>query len=155
MTEDQQSDYLSATCTKCEYKWDPYTHNMVVPCKINLKCPKCGDNALHQWYDRETKKKMIQKQLGLLNEPVKMEQNPKTDILEKRLDTIEAKLIAITTEQELLRIKLDLITKDQLQKVNAELSDHNFNINSIHDRVNRIDTQIEHAKKYGKFAPDE
>lgn len=144
---------LEVQCSECKYSWSVKWGNFKLPYTEYVKCPKCGHEKEITWHDDETRRKLAQKKLGLLDEIP--QQNPKMDVLEKRLDTIEAKLTAITTEQELLRTKIDLITKDQLQKINAELSDHNFNINSIHDRVNKIDTQIEHAKKYGKFAPDE
>ena len=155
MSEDVAID-LTIFCEGCGHDFLATTvKNISYPYRKTVTCPKCNRTAKATWYDDETTKKLTQKELGLLDTSKKTEQNPKMVILEKRLDTIEAKMLAITTEQELLRTKLDLITKDQLQKVNAELSDHNFSINSIHDRVNRIDTQIEHAKKYGKFTPDE
>lgn len=154
MKEDQM-DVIFCTCRTCNYGWKPYgDERTLVPYKVVLPCPKCGVKALHEWYDAETAKKLMQKELGVLPES-KVTKDPRVDIADKRMDALEAKLTSIITEQELLRTKLDLITKDQLQKMNAELSDHNFNINSIHTRVNRVEEQIENARKFGKFDKDE
>ena len=143
---------LTVTCDKCHHFWTAFPRaNVTFPTKRYLKCPNCSTEFEKTWYDEETKIKLEQKRLGLLPEPP---DKSKLEVLDKRIDAVEAKIIAITTEQELIRTKLDIITKDQLQKLHEDITNHEFSITSINDRVTKIDSDIEHAKRFGRFEID-
>lgn len=96
---------LSVDCPQCFHQWAPYGNTrFMVPITKMVICPKCNNQFEYTWYDAETKKKLTQKELGLLDENITPEE-----------------LADLYTEIELLQKELDLEkTKREIFEVRLE-----------------------------------
>lgn len=136
---------LTGICKKCGYEWVVQRSVKVrLPYSKRLKCPECGFEYNETWYDDETNKKLTQKALGLLPS----ENKDDSQIISKSIEALEAKFNSLSKEVELLRTKLDLLTKDEIQKLKNEDSDHTFTINGIQTRMNDLEKEFQEIKNW-------
>lgn len=106
MTE-REISILSAQCIKCKYSWTPFgKQGYVLPYTHIIKCPKCDYEQETTWYDSETKKKKMQKDLGLTSE----------EQLQNKIIELEKKFSLLEKELEIEKQKRE-IDKTELQNV--------------------------------------
>ena len=96
-----ETSRLACNCKYCHHRWYPYgelTYTRL-PRTDNLVCPKCNKTNTYSWLDTETNRKLIEKDLGLL-------QNKSNDAV---VHELKQKITVLASEIELEKKKREIL----------------------------------------------
>ena len=104
---------LTVTCQSCNHEFKPYGNQMkTLPQKRSLKCPSCQNTYDYTWLDSGTRRKKIERDLGLLNSNDNPQVKNKVEILEKEIEILKQKTDIILSKIDSVKDWANIREKD-------------------------------------------
>lgn len=141
---------LTCVCQQCGKTLTPFGFSQVtLPHEEKIECKYCGFSDTYVWLDSETKRELYKKKYHL-----GQSENNSNELMQKKIDVVEAKQSALEKEVELLREKLSILTKNEIKDLQNKAGDHQFNMNNLQGQLTKLQDEF-HVLKQWKNNQDE
>lgn len=132
MTDDMYTPlFLCSKCNKTSYPLgETLMHFPIIQAPV--KCVHCGYKTLYDWVSPEIKNEIIKKKAGITDNP------QENTLMKKQIETLEAKFNSLSSEIELIKTKMEILTKDEIEKIKEKAGENTTDIDSLIKKVNDL-----------------